>query len=229
MVLSPSERGQTVKLYTVSPQRVHHPFFARAYHRLAWAMERDLAVRRRELLAGLAGRVLEIGAGNGMNFGHYPSTVGEVVAVEPEPYLRVRAQAATRAASVFVIVHDGVADELPHAPSSFDAVVACLVLCSVPRQNGALSELRRVLKSQGELRFLEHVRSASPRKARIQDALDSCGLWPGIAGGCHCARDTIAAMTSAGFAIEQIRAFDLGPPWMHTNPHVLGIARAPIR
>jgi ubiquinone/menaquinone biosynthesis C-methylase UbiE len=201
--------------------------FARAYHRLARAMERELAARRRELLSGLSGRVLEVGAGNGMNFGHYPGAVEEVVAVEPEPYLRARAQSATQTASVRVVVQDAVADELPHDASSFDAVVACLVLCSVPDPEHALAELRRVLKSDGELRFLEHVRSSSSRKARIQDTLDRRGIWPKMAGGCHCARDTVGAMTSGGFAIEQFRDIDLGPSWLHTNPHVLGIARAP--
>jgi SAM-dependent methyltransferase len=208
----------------MSPRPVRHPLFARAYHRLARAMERDLGDRRRELLSGLSGRVLEIGAGNGMNFGHYPGAVEEVVAVEPEPYLRARAQAAAQGASVRIVVEDAIADELPHAASSFDAVVACLVLCSVPDPGRALAELGRVLKPQGELRFLEHVRSSSSRKARVQHTLDR-GLWPAIAGGCHCARDTAAVMTSAGFAIEQIRDIDLGPAWMHTNPHVLGVAR----
>jgi len=209
----------------MSPRPVRHPLFARAYHRLARAMERDLGDRRRELLSGLSGRVLELGAGNGMNFGHYPGAVEEVVAVEPEPYLRARAQPAAQAASVHIVVEDAIADELPHAAGSFDAVVACLVLCSVPDPAHALAELGRVLKPEGELRFLEHVRSRSSRKAHVQETLDRWGLWPAIAGGCHCARDTVAAMTCAGFAIEQIRDIDLGPGWIHTNPHVLGVAR----
>ncbi len=190
-------------------------------------MERELAARRRELLAGLSGRVLEIGAGDGMNLRHYPSGVEEVVAFEPEPYLRSKAQAAARAAAVRVVVRDGVAENLPPDLGSFDAAVACLVLCSVPDQERALAELRRVLEPSGELRFLEHVRAGRPRKARIQEALDRSGLWPRAAGGCRCARDTVGAMTSAGFAIEQVRAVDLGPSWLHTNPHVLGTARAP--
>ena len=131
-------------------------------------MEHDLALPRRELLSGLSGHVLEVGAGNGMNFGHYPGTVEEVVAVEPEPYLRARAQDATHDAAVRIVVEDALADELPHEPGSFDAVVACLVLCSVPDSKRAVAELRRVLKSGGELRFLEHVSSSRSRKARIQ-------------------------------------------------------------
>jgi len=91
---------QTVKLCGMSPRPVRHPLFARAYHRLARAMERDLGDRRRELLSGLSGRVLELGAGNGMNFRHYPSTVKRVLAVEPESYLRERAQQSAEKATV---------------------------------------------------------------------------------------------------------------------------------
>jgi ubiquinone/menaquinone biosynthesis C-methylase UbiE len=208
----------------VTSGQVRHPIFARVYHRLIPAMERELAVLRRELLAGLSGRVLEIGAGDGVNFRHYPSTVGEVVALEPEPYLRARARAAADAAEVRVVVREGVAEQLPPDLGSFDAAVACLVLCSVPDQAAVLAELRRVLRPSGELRFLEHVRAGSPRKARVQQALDRSGLWPLAAGGCHCSRDTVGAITSAGFAIERVSEMPLGPSWLHTNPHVIGVS-----
>ena len=84
-----------------------------------------------------------------------------------------------------------------------------------------------MLKPGGELRFMEHVRSDRPRKARFQERLDRSGLWPRVAGGCHCARDTVAAIEAAGFTVETVRSLDIGPAWSHTNPHVLGIARAP--
>ena len=105
----------------------------------------------------LSGRVLEVGAGNGVNFGHYPPTVEEVVALEPEPFMRGKAQHAAAKARVEVRVVDGVSSRLPFESSTFDAVVASLVLCSVPELDAALSELRRVIKDGGELRFLEHV------------------------------------------------------------------------
>jgi ubiquinone/menaquinone biosynthesis C-methylase UbiE len=99
------------------------------------------------------------------------------------------------------------------------------VLCSVADSGRAIEEIRRVLKPDGQVRFLEHVRSGDPRKARLQRTLDRSQLWPRLAGGCHCGRDTVAALESAGLRIEQLRSFDVGQSWMHTNPHVLGHAR----
>jgi ubiquinone/menaquinone biosynthesis C-methylase UbiE len=206
---------------------VRHPIFARFYDRLSRLMEREVGQHRQELLADLTGRVVEIGAGNGMNFQHYPPTVEEVVALEPEAYLRDKAEEAARGAPVKVSVRDGAADPLPLEDDSFDAAIASLVLCTVPEPAKALAELRRVLKPGGELRFLEHVRSERPRKARLQERLDRSGIWPRVGGGCHCARNTVAAIEAAGFHVERRRSLDFGPSWVITNPHVLGAARRP--
>jgi ubiquinone/menaquinone biosynthesis C-methylase UbiE len=206
---------------------VRHPIFARFFDRLSRLMERDVGEHRDELLAGLSGRVVEVGAGNGMNFRHYPATVDEVVALEPEAYLRGKAEEAARAAPVRVSVRDGAADPLPLEDASFDAAIASLVLCTVPDPARALAELRRVLKPGGELRFMEHVRSDRTRKARLQDRLDRWGIWPRVGGGCHCGRDAVGAIEAAGLRIERVRSLDVGPSWMVTNPHVLGAARAP--
>lgn len=211
----------------MSTNAVSHPIFARVFHWLSPSLEREAGRYRAQLLAGLAGRVVEVGAGNGANFKHYPATVREVVALEPEAYLRRRATAAARDAPVPVSVRDGVADLLPLDDASVDAAVASLVLCSVHDPARALAELRRVLTAGGELRFVEHVRSNDPRKARLQGRLDGSGVWPRLAGGCHCSRDTVGAIEAAGFEIERVRSFDLGPPWMHTNPHAIGVARLP--
>lgn len=212
---------------TASPE-IRHPVFARLYDRLSAPMEKELAAHRGELLCGLSGRVVEIGAGNGLNFDHYPTTVEAVVALEPEPYLRRKAEGAAAGPPVPVSVRDGAADPLPLEDGAFDAAVASLVLCTVPDQARALAELRRVLKPGGELRFMEHVRAGSPRKARLQRWVDRSGIWARVAGGCHCARDTVGTIEAAGFEIERIRDFDLGPSWLFTNPYLLGAARIPL-
>jgi ubiquinone/menaquinone biosynthesis C-methylase UbiE len=209
----------------MSGTAVRHPVFARLYSRLSPGVERKGgAEHRTELLEGVSGRVVEIGAGNGLNFAHYPAAVSEVVAVEPEPYLRERAADAAATAPVPVRVVDGVADALPAEDGTFDAAVASLVLCSVPDQATALAEIRRVLRPGGELRFYEHVVSDRPRTARTQRRLDDWGLWPRLAGGCHAARDTTAAIEVAGYRIERCRRFPFaaGPVSL---AHVIGLAR----
>jgi ubiquinone/menaquinone biosynthesis C-methylase UbiE len=206
---------------------IHHPLFARFFDRLSRSMEPELGPRRDQLLSGLRGRVLEIGAGNGINFEHYPDSVEEVVAVEPEPYLRAKAARAAEAAAVRVTVRAGTAEALAFQAQSFDAAVACLVLCSVRSPRQVLAELARVIRPGGELRFFEHVRSSRPGKARLQRLADRSGIWPRIGGGCHSGRDARAAVEAAGFQIQQVDGFDVPPAWALTNPHVLGTAVLP--
>jgi ubiquinone/menaquinone biosynthesis C-methylase UbiE len=205
---------------------VRHPLFARLYPSLSRAMDRGgMAGHRQRLLTGLSGTVLEVGAGDGRNFAHYPASVDRVVAVEPEPHLRRHAEAAARDASVKVSVTDGLAGDLPAGDGSIDAVVASLVLCSVADQEAALAEIRRVLKPGGTLRFLEHVRAPSRGMAQVQRALDAT-LWPHLAGGCHCGRDTTAAITEAGFEILELERFLWPEVHTPTSFHVLGTAVA---
>jgi ubiquinone/menaquinone biosynthesis C-methylase UbiE len=197
-----------------------HPVFARAYE---WMSRRDpdQVGHRRRLLAGLRGRVVEVGAGNGLNFAHYPAEVEEVVAVEPEPYLRERALERARAAAVRVTVLDGDADALPLPDAGADAAVCSLVLCSVPDQARALAELRRVLRPSGELRFYEHVVSLRPGFAAAQRAM-TAAFWRRMAGGCHLDRDTGHAIAAAGFEVADVDRLPV-----HGLAHLLGVARAP--
>jgi ubiquinone/menaquinone biosynthesis C-methylase UbiE len=211
-----------------SRTKVRHPIFARMYARIGAAAEaKGAGEHRSELLAGLSGRVIEVGAGTGLNFPHYPASVRQVVAIEPEPLLRKLATEAAAATPVPVRVIDGVADALPVEDGSFDAGVASLVLCSVPDQTTALAELVRVIRPGGELRFYEHVRSDSPRFARFQRRADI--VWPLFGGGCHASRDTLGAIERAGFRIESSRRFPFVPCVVAkpVAPHVIGIARRP--
>ena len=203
------------------------PRFARLYIRAADRAERRGATQhRRRLLAGLSGTVLELGAGNGLNFPHYPGTVGEVIAIEPEPTLRAAAITAAAGAPVPVRVIAGVADRLPVEDASVDAAVVSLVLCSVPDQDLALRELRRVVRPGGELRFYEHVIPHSgPRRLFLQ-ALDHSGVWPKLAGGCHPARDTGAAIERAGFRIDESELIMFSTSSLEPKiPYLLGSAR----
>ncbi len=209
----------------MAPKQLHHPLFARFYARLSSGMEGAGVDKRREaLLAGLTGSVIEVGAGNGLNFRHYPATVTGVLAVEPEPHLRELAQVTAREARVPITVTDGIAERLPADDGSFDAAVASLMLCSVADQAVALAEMRRVLRAGGELRFMEHVSSDSPGQRRVQRLVDA-GLWPICFGGCHAGRDTVAAIAAAGFIVKDVTRYRLPDSALWpTTPHALGVA-----
>jgi ubiquinone/menaquinone biosynthesis C-methylase UbiE len=205
---------------------VRHPLFARFYARLSAAMEAaGVADHRDKLLAGLTGSVLEVGAGSGLNFGHYPQTVTSVLAVEPEPHLREIAGRAARQAAVPITVIDGTAELLPAGDGSVDAVVASLMLCSVADQSVALAEMRRVLRPGGELRFMEHVSAESSGQLRIQQLADAT-VWPLCFGGCHASRDSVSAIATAGFRVTEVTRYRLPEsriPWP-TAPHARGAA-----
>jgi ubiquinone/menaquinone biosynthesis C-methylase UbiE len=225
--MASSETSQPVQTSADDwPGQVRHPLFARFYARASSGMERrGMADHRQRLVAGLAGRVLEVGAGTGLNFSHYPAGVTSVLAVEPEPYLRTVATQAAQQAPVPVEVVRGTAARLPAETGTFDAVVASQVLCTVPDQHAALTEVMRVLLPGGQLRFLEHVRADTALLRLAQQALDGT-IWPLLTGGCHTGRDTTAAIAAAGLSIDYLERFrfpDAGIPFP-TAQHVLGIA-----
>ncbi|AZK93006.1 MULTISPECIES: class I SAM-dependent methyltransferase [Streptomyces] len=219
---------------TTAPPRdagVDHPLFSRFYVRFAGRLDTraGVAAHRRELLDGLSGRVVEIGAGNGLNFAHYPRAVSEVVAIEPERTLRAAALEAARRAGVPVDVVPGTAEALPVKSEAFDAAVVSLVLCSVRDVPRALAELRRVLRPGGELRFFEHGRAGTAGRLRVQRALDAT-VWPRLFGNCHTARDPLAELSAAGFELGAYRRLTVpdGGPTLPTSPCVLGVARRPF-
>ena len=208
---------------------MNNPVFARIQARAAAIEERrGGAERRRQLLAGLSGRVVEVGAGSGVSFAHYPAAVAELVAIEPEHHLRDLARQAAAEAATEVRVVDGLAERLPLDDGSADAVVMAGVLCSLPDPEGALGEVRRVLRPGGELRFYEHVRARNPRLAWLQRLLDAT-VWPRLFGGCHTTRDTEATIAAAGFAIQARERFSFRPTLLAVPvaPRILGRARRP--
>jgi ubiquinone/menaquinone biosynthesis C-methylase UbiE len=203
-----------------------HPVFARAYARAGAQLE-DAGMRelRRELLDGLAGTVVEVGAGNGLCLPHYPASVTRVHAVEPEPHLRGLLTEAAARAAVPVTVHAARAEHLPLPDDSADAVVLCLVLCSFDDRPAALAEVCRVLRPGGTVRFLEHTVADTPGLRRLQRVVDAT-VWPHLTGGCRTSTDTIGLLTAAGLAVTALRRFRFPETRVPqpAAPHVLGTA-----
>ncbi len=182
-----------------------------------------MGARRRELLREASGRVLEIGAGTGVNLPHYRE-VTALILVEPDAAMRRRLAPRAAAAPFPVEVLDDPAERLPLADASVDAVVLTGVLCSVDDPARALAEARRALRPGGRLLFIEHVR-AEGHAARWQDRLTPA--WRRLNAGCHPNRDTVAAIRAAGFVVTALRRLDDVPalPWI--RPIVAGVAVAP--
>jgi ubiquinone/menaquinone biosynthesis C-methylase UbiE len=198
--------------------------FARFYDRaIASSEAAGLTAHRAALLAGARGRVLELGAGTGLNLGHYDaSAVTELVLTEPEApmlrRLRPRAAASDPRASAILAP----AEELPFADASFETVVSTLTLCTVGDLAAALAEARRVLVPGGRLLFLEHVRAEDERDARRQDRL--APLWRRVGHGCHPNRDTLAAIEAAPFSVERVERDRFPKAPRIIEPMISGIA-----
>lgn len=188
---------------------------------LWWGEMLGMRARRRRLLSAARGRVLEIGAGTGLNLRHYPDGIEELVLLEPyEPMtdrLERRRSKSGRAARIVIAP----AEALPFEDGTFDTVVSTMVLCTVTDPGRAVAEVRRVLRPGGRLLFCEHVRSDSARIARWQDRL--ADAWAGLADGCRCNRDTLATISSqlGTTTVERARWSGM-PPLVH--PLVLGEA-----
>ncbi|BBX62964.1 hypothetical protein MSAS_21380 [Mycobacterium saskatchewanense] len=206
--------------------KIDHPFFARIWPVVASHETEAVRALRRENLAGLSGRVLEVGAGVGTNFVNYPDSVEQVVAVEPEPRLAAQAEAAAAAVPVPIVVTNQSAEGLG-GEDPFDAIVCSLVLCSVRDPDGVLRRLYSLLRPGGELRYLEHVASAGVR-GRYQRLADAT-LWPRFFGNCHTHRDTERSIVGAGFEVDTSRRELTLPLWapLPVSELALGRARRP--
>lgn len=179
------------------------------------AMRQQTLLPFRQRAAGAAaGRVLEIGAGSGLNFSHYGAGVTSVIALEPSSALLRMARTRAAVAAPPVTLLDASAEAIPLESGSIDTVVTTWTLCSIADARRALVELRRVLKPGGALLFVEHGRAAEPGVARWQDRLDP--LWSRIAGGCHLNRKMDDLLTGSGFRIEAMANAWLPGPRTHT-------------
>jgi SAM-dependent methyltransferase len=202
---------------------VDNPFFARFWTFMSQHEPESVKRLRRENLAGLSGRVLEVGAGTGTNFELYPDTVTEVVAVEPERRLAALAQEAAAQASVPVTVSTDTVEQFSDG-EPFDAVVCSLVLCSVDDPDHVVRQLHSLLKPGGELRYLEHVASSGARE-RLQKLADAT-VWPRIAGNCHAHRHTEQTIVGAGFRVSGARREWVVPAWVPVPTSEVAIGRA---
>jgi SAM-dependent methyltransferase len=202
---------------------LHNPFFARLWTVMSGHEPESLRRLRLENLAGLTGRVLEVGAGTGTNFALYPAGVTEVVAIEPERRLAEIAMQAARSAPVPVTVRTDTVEDYDTA-QPFDAVVCALVLCSVGDPDGVLRQIFSMLKPGGQLRYLEHVAVTGPR-ATLQRLADAT-VWPRLLGNCHTHRDTEASIAGAGFAVGRSRRELAMPAWVPLPVTELAIGQA---
>ncbi len=155
---------------------------------------------RHVLLAEARGRVVEIGAGTGLNIAHYSDAVDELVLTEPEPGMRRKLARRVEGLGRTPPIFDATAERLPLADASVDTVVSTLVLCTVDDPEGALREIARVLRPDGRLLFIEHVRASSRSLAAWQDRL--VRPWRAFAGGCVCNRPTLELMRACGFTVH---------------------------
>lgn len=197
-------------------------FSATLYEPILWFGERrGMRARRRRLLASAGGRVLEIGAGTGLNVPQYTGEVDELVLAEPVEEMSARIEAPAGDCDFPVSVVQARAEELPFADDSFDTVVSTMVLCTVEDVEASLAEVRRVLRPGGRLLFCEHVRSDSSRLARWQDRL--AGPWAAFAEGCRCDRETLGAIASQ-LEITRIERDTWKGMWFFLRPLVVGEA-----
>ena len=185
-----------------------HRWFAATYDVMTRPGEKRLGVLRGQLLADLQGDVLEIGAGTGANFSHYPQGV-HVVACEPDPHMLKRAQKRlVESGRTDIEVRLASAEQLPLDDASCDTVVSTLVLCTVGDLSRTLAEVRRVLRPGGELRFIEHVRGEATL-GRVQDVMQPAWGW--CAAGCNVNRRTEPAIRAGGFEVVSIEHKKLAP------------------
>jgi SAM-dependent methyltransferase len=204
---------------------VHGRIIAAMYGKQVQRIDRaGLADVRGNLLVDAKGRVLEIGAGTGANLPHYGADVESLTLTEPEPPMLRRLQPRVDAEAPTATVLRAPAEDLPFEDDTFDVAVSTLVLCGVNDQPRALRELRRVLRPGGRLLFVEHVRSDDPALARRQDRMNGLNRF---VAGCDCNRPTLESINAAGFAVGDVRPWELPKAPAFVRTAIVGTASAP--
>jgi ubiquinone/menaquinone biosynthesis C-methylase UbiE len=197
--------------------------FAAVYDPFLWLGERaGVRALRKELLTKARGRTVDIGSGTGLNLPHYADDV-ELILAEPDPAMRARLEKRLHHGGRQARLIDAPAERLPFADGSVDTVVSTFVLCTVDAPELALQEIVRVLRPDGQLLFIEHVRSDSPTLARWQNRLAE--PWRRFARGCRCNRATAQLIASSGLTLDDIneRSWRAMPPIV--RPLIAGRAR----
>ena len=186
---------------------------------------KEAVAERRRVCAGLAGDVVEIGFGSGLNVPHYPAAVTGVFAVEPADVAWRLARKRLSATSIPVRREGLDGQALPFPDDRFDAALSTWTMCTIPDIDAALRELRRVLKPGGTLHFVEHGLAPDERVRRWQHRFDP--IQQRLFGGCHLTRPTADLLRGAGFVITELDAFyEKGAPKM-LAAQTLGVAQSP--
>jgi len=213
--------GALGKAYDATWGRAFAHFYDRA---LKATEENGLGAMRSELLAGARGRVIEVGAGTGVNVDLYGPGIEDLTLVEPDPHMAAQLRKRLEAGEGGVPKHlvEAPAESLPFAADTFDTAVATLVLCTIPDPVAAIAEFARVLKPGGRLLFIEHVRSDDPGLARWQDRLEK--PWRFVGDGCHCNRNTEANLRASAFEVETVEHGKLPKAAPIVRPLIRGTA-----
>jgi ubiquinone/menaquinone biosynthesis C-methylase UbiE len=211
--------GAMGKAYDATWGRLFASFYDRA---LKASEENGLGDMRRALLAAARGRVVEIGAGTGVNLDLYGDGIEDLTLVEPDPHMgaKLRGRLADHSGPARLVTAP--AEAIPFPDDTFDTAVATLVLCTVPDPVAAIAELGRVLKPGGRLLFIEHVRAEDPDSARWQDRLEK--PWRFLADGCHCNRDTEANLRASLFQVESVEHGKMPKAMPIVRPLIRGTA-----
>lgn len=196
--------------------------FAALYDKVSKGSEAaGLRDERRQLLESAEGATIEIGAGTGLNLEHYPEAVTRLVLAEPDRHMRRRLRQRVDAIGRPAEVIDASAERLPFADATFDTALVTLVLCSVSDQEVALAEIARVLKPNGRLLFIEHVRSGDSKLAKRQDRIRP--LYNLV--GCNPNRETLAAIEASTLRVESVRHGEVPKAPKVERPMIVGTAR----